>query len=188
MTDLWQIFIHEPSHSRRQMLHHQHRRRIGSLNLRARSPNRFFIEIRLSMKWTVVSKDIVDVGGSNFVGRSVATKHWKMLAEMLRMSGRGVWIELGEQKDEEDGEEHQEDPEEDDEDEKDEDEEDEGVRGMRKMGRMRMRMRMRRSVRRIRGWGWDGGCRGIWISLAGWLAKRGPARIWAKSDGFMMTL
>ena len=42
------------------------------------------------MKWTVVSKDIVDVEGSNFVGRSVATNHRKMLAEMLRMSGRGV--------------------------------------------------------------------------------------------------
>ena len=41
----------------------------------ARSPNRFFIEIRLSRKWTAVSKDIVDVGGSNFVGRSVATNH-----------------------------------------------------------------------------------------------------------------
>ena len=57
----------------------------------ARDPQTgFFYEMRLSIKWMVVSKDIGDVGGSIFVGRSIITTRRKMLARMLRMSGRGV--------------------------------------------------------------------------------------------------
>ena len=90
----------------------------------ARSPNKFFIGIKLSMKlligwladwlaawligWLIgwlpdwqrgwVADRLIGwwaAGVSNSVGRSIATNHWKILAEMLRMSGRGVWIGCG---------------------------------------------------------------------------------------------
>ena len=56
----------------------------------ARSPNRFFNEMRLGIKWMVVSKDIVDVGETNFVGHSIVMNHRKLLARMLGLGGRVV--------------------------------------------------------------------------------------------------
>ena len=43
----------------------------------------------------IVSQDIKDAGGANFVGRSIVTNHRQMLARMLHMNGRDVCVELG---------------------------------------------------------------------------------------------
>ena len=81
----------------------------------ARSPNRFFIEMRLGMKWLVATNDMKDAGGRNplaaqpvsitnlgakhlstdcaevdEVGYEMAschTRHEYLLANMLRMTG-----------------------------------------------------------------------------------------------------
>ena len=57
----------------------------------ARDPQTgFFNEMRLGIKWMAVSKDIVDVGETNFVGRSIVVIRWKLLVRMLGMGGRRV--------------------------------------------------------------------------------------------------
>ena len=62
----------------------------------ARSPNRFFIQMKLGIKWTAATKDMEDSGRSKFAGRRIVTKPKYVLAEKLRMSGqghRGVWVD-----------------------------------------------------------------------------------------------
>ena len=52
-----------------------------------------FIRMVPGSHWIMNAKDMEDAGSSSYVGRQIITEDQHVLAEMLRINGRGGWVD-----------------------------------------------------------------------------------------------